>query len=169
VTTCVIVAGGPRFRTGDGSPLTAIDNALCSDDDNFSVAEGRARSLLKLLDHCGALRNSRVDIWEAYHRKFGGVEDCPTCEGKGWMMREGHDGESCPDCENDLVIGGTGLKGGVLLVLPVNGETRAGWKLLLPPRPAPVRKPAPDATVIAARIASGEAKRASRQVSRGAS
>ena len=40
VTTCVIVATGIDYDP----PLTAIDNALCADEDNFSRREGRARA-----------------------------------------------------------------------------------------------------------------------------
>jgi hypothetical protein len=41
-------------------------------------------------------------------------EICPTCRGEGWLMDANHEGEPCPDCQNPLVIGGTGLKGGEL-------------------------------------------------------
>ena len=41
VTTCVIIATGIDYDP----PLTAIDNALCADEDNFSRREGRAREI----------------------------------------------------------------------------------------------------------------------------
>jgi hypothetical protein len=67
VTTAVLIAGAPRFRT---APLVAIDNALCSEADNFSRTEGRMRAFKKLLEHCGALRDMRGDLWEEFSRRF---------------------------------------------------------------------------------------------------
>ncbi len=39
-------------------------------------------------------------------------ELCPTLNGEGWLMDR--EGEPCPDCLNSKIIGGTGLKGGLL-------------------------------------------------------
>lgn len=64
VTTAVLIAGAPRYRT----PLVAIDNALCSDTDNFSRNEGRMRSFKKLLDRCGAIQpREKAELWLAFH------------------------------------------------------------------------------------------------------
>jgi hypothetical protein len=42
------------------------------------------------------------------------TEICSTCRGEGWLMDDEHEGEPCLDCQNPLVVGGTGLKGGEL-------------------------------------------------------
>ena len=39
---------------------------------------------------------------------------CLSCGGEGWMMQPDHEGEMCPDCQNPLLLGGTGFKGGAL-------------------------------------------------------
>lgn len=56
VTTCVLV----------DHDFIAIDNALCSEMDNFCRQEGRLRSLRKLLRHCAALRDMAPQIWIHY-------------------------------------------------------------------------------------------------------
>lgn len=118
VTTCVLIAGAPRFGA---RPLIAIDSTLCAGSDNFSRPEGRRRAFHKLLDHCGALRGVKADLWVEFHRKFSGVENCPRCAGQGWLMKE--DGEMCPDCLNEQMLGGTGFKGGILLYTPLRSAS----------------------------------------------
>jgi len=72
VTTCVIVCYGhlPHDNVlGPEIQFIAIDNALCSDSDNFWRREGRKRSLRKCLQHCGALKNVREQLWAAWLAK----------------------------------------------------------------------------------------------------
>jgi len=168
VTTCVVFASGPGFPGN----LVAIDNALCSEEDTFSRPYGCALALKYLLDYNSALRNFRAELWNEYHRNVSGIEDCPTCKGQGWMM-DG-EGEACRDCLNELVLGGTGLKGGRLLVLAgtrcrtERHEAAAMANLLIPMR-IPTRKPA--APKLAdderlRRIAAGAEKREGRQIRR---
>jgi hypothetical protein len=157
VTTCVLMSGAPRFSKG----LIAIDNALCVDGDNFSRREGRNRAFRKLLDHCGALRDLRVDLWEQYNRVANGVERCPYCT-DGWKLGGG---DPCPECFNMRTVGGTGWKGGALLVF---GD-RASGELIDPPKPTPVRKPAPTPEQVAAWKEAGAAKRLERQRAHGSS
>src|SRR6185312_7710180 len=54
---------------------------------------------------------------QPFDEKTGGIMDylkCRTCNGEGWMQAEGRDGEMCPDCQNPIVLGGTGLVDGLL-------------------------------------------------------
>jgi len=73
VSTCVIVCQNIAQESPDGAitkiNFIAIDNALCSDLDNFSRREGRKLSLRKVLKHCGALKDVRVEIWEHWRKK----------------------------------------------------------------------------------------------------
>ncbi len=62
VTTCVITTEN----------WIAIDKSLCTDEDNFSRREGRWRALRKLLDHCGALKEIRLQLWAAYFAREDG-------------------------------------------------------------------------------------------------
>ena len=61
VTTCVIL----QHNEGK-DPVIAIDNSICSNDDNFSRYEGRVRALHKALDHCGALRDDKAALLQEY-------------------------------------------------------------------------------------------------------
>lgn len=63
VTTCVIVVHGPDEHL----KLIAIDNAICSDADNFSRPRGRWLAFKKTLERCGALKNVAFELGSAYH------------------------------------------------------------------------------------------------------
>jgi hypothetical protein len=131
VTTCVLIGTGPAFSGGE---FYAIDNALCVDEDCFSRPFGCALSLKYLLDYNRSLAEFREALWEAYHRKVSGIEDCPTCFGHGWRQDEGYDGKACEECRPYIgalragiatpaailraeIIGGTGFKEGQMLFL----------------------------------------------------
>jgi hypothetical protein len=56
VTTCVLIRDN----------LIAIENALCSEQDNFCRRDGRLHAFEKLLRYCGALRDVAADLWVEY-------------------------------------------------------------------------------------------------------
>lgn len=58
ITTCVVVADG----------FIAIDNAICSDQDNFSRKEGRDRAFNKVLAHHTPLREIKLAMLNEYLR-----------------------------------------------------------------------------------------------------
>jgi hypothetical protein len=190
VTTAVLLASGPRFTN-----LVAIDNALCSEADNFSRKEGRARAFKKLLDHCGALREFRVPLWLQFHRQFSGIQLCEVCGGEGWMTGSDDDGQACLACHHEAVLGGTGLRfarpgggpqlpGGVVLMLHTADFVGEGQRektlfrgripasapktvLVMPPRMQVRKSGKPTADELALFKQAGEARRLARQQARG--
>ena len=62
VTTCVIVVRSPHGHL----KLIAIDNAICSDADNFSRLRGRWLAFKKTLERCGALKKVAFELEAAW-------------------------------------------------------------------------------------------------------
>lgn len=63
ITTCVITV---TDKYGIPLGFTAIGNAICWASDNFSRRFGRRKAFANALDHCGLLKDYRLDLFAAF-------------------------------------------------------------------------------------------------------
>ena len=73
ITTCVVVAPRPGAEESGGEWLNfiAIESAVCVETDHFSRYQGRLRSLRKVLQRSGALKDYAEQIWREYQAQAG--------------------------------------------------------------------------------------------------
>ncbi len=71
ITTCVIVS----------DKFIALDHAICSENDNFSRAEGRDRAFHATVKNCGALKKVREEFVAAYEKATDPPDPIPAKPG----------------------------------------------------------------------------------------
>ena len=101
---------------------------------HYAPGNPRSTAVVAIVDRLAAeLTAARAEL-----RRRDEVDRCPTCRGEGWMMDGEHDGEMCPDCQNPMILGGTGLKGGIItrdLGAKLDQQEHRGWRPTLLPSP----------------------------------